>query len=185
MADGLLVCAGILQTFLILAIIITNTGIVCGLRVYAPPPVPPTTPSPNANDLNLPYIHLLNGTEGDLYQDVSYYNPPEIPGLSTMLFHNETTYVASSSQNTLSFQCEASYPIFWNLAHSELHPTVYNSLRVLSIRQFDDPFDPSSFKYATILTMTGPNAQLTGRYSCQSAARHEIQSNVYVFWECK
>lgn len=176
----------LLISLTVLSIDLYSKSLVKCLRIYAPSP---TTPKPNISldtkfGITLPRISVLNGSSGDQGGDPVYYDPV-FTGSSLLLFHNESVYVVPGSRNVISFKCEASYPVFWNLAHSKVPPNAYNALRVYSVRKYIDPFDPTTFTYVTVLTMDGPNSQLTGNYSCQSGARHEIQSTIYMFWECK
>ncbi|CAL8084668.1 unnamed protein product [Orchesella dallaii] len=174
------------------ALAIVAINFVIGYKIKAPssPHFPssifsstarPSDSSPSGNGLNLPKITLLNSSNN--YNDPYYSGIVENSQFETMLFKNESTFIVSSSRFNLVFQCEANYPVFWNLGHSKIHPTAYNSLRVLSTRKFEDAFDPTTFSYVTTLTMNGPLPILTGRYSCQSSARHEIQTNIQVFWQ--
>ncbi len=177
------------QLILLILIIITLCS---SLRIRAPTSPVSSTPNPLTpanNGIHLPHITLLNSSNSvELGIDPIYDMPPGAGGdeslVEEQIFQNGSVYVIPGSRQYVSFQCEAKYPIFWNLAHSNIHPQVYNSLRVLSIRKFDDPWDPSTFTYVTILTMTGGGSLVTGNYSCQSAQRHEIRSDVFVFWKC-
>lgn len=171
--------------------ILIITTLCSSLRIRAPTSPVSSTPNPLApakNGMHLPHIQLLNSSNSLESGIDPMYDLPPAPGgedlVEEHIFQNGSVYVIPGSRQYVSFQCEANYPIFWNLAHSNIHPQVYNSLRVLSIRKFDDPWDTSTFTYVTILTMTGGGSLVTGNYSCQSAQRHEIRSDVFVFWKC-
>jgi len=72
----------------------------------------------NGGGLNLPKITLLNVSNE--YSDPYYAGLGQNAQLEDLLFQNETVFIVPSSRLALVYQCEANYPVFWNLAHSKV-----------------------------------------------------------------
>lgn len=166
-------------------VLILFTGATCCFanKIVAPEHLT-TTPSPVIPAARSPpNITVYNGTaEEDA--NVHYYDQSS---QNEFIFQNDTVFVLPTTRTSIKFMCEANYPILWNLAGSKLVRNSYHAIRVLTIRKFEDAFDPTTFTYQSILALEGYgiNEELSGKYICRSSQNVELASSIQLFWQSK
>lgn len=118
------------------------------------------------------------------------------------------TYLAPSRVGQITLECNASYPVMWNLLDSkvakliilriftwrfallvnswfQINSEIFPYIYVRTKRFASDLFDATTYNYSAEIVLGGPSSphKFTGNYSCQNTAKKDVQSNVFIYWE--
>lgn len=78
------------------------------------------------NELILPKISITDLSEGQWFGAQS----PAAPNSLNLTFQNESVYVVPKAIGQMTLECNASYPIMWNLADSKVIVYCCNIIKI-------------------------------------------------------